>query len=88
MANNFLFKILSHKTAANLFLMLMVILGLYSSRELNTQFFPNYSIDYVTININWIGASPEDIEESLIKPVEEKVRGMFKQIQAINYIKN
>ena len=74
MQTNFISRILKHKTAANLFLILMFILGLYSSKELNTQFFPNYSIDYITINMNWIGASPVDIEESLVKPIEEKVR--------------
>ena len=67
-------SLLKHKTAANLFLLLMIILGLYASKVLNTQFFPNYSIDYITINIEWPGASPKDIEESIIKPVEEKVR--------------
>ena len=74
MQNNLISRILKHKTAANLFLILMLILGLYSSKELNTQFFPNYSIDYITVNMNWVGASPADIEESLIKPIEEKVR--------------
>ena len=42
MQTNFISRILKHKTAANLFLILMFILGLYSSKELNTQFFPNY----------------------------------------------
>ena len=65
--------LLNHRTAANLFLLLMIILGIYSSKVLNTQFFPNYSIDYITINIEWPGASPKDVEESVIKPVEEKV---------------
>ncbi len=74
MQNNIIFRILKHKTAANLFLVLMLILGSYSAKELNTQFFPNYSIDYVTVNMNWAGASPIDIEESLVKPIEEKVR--------------
>lgn len=74
MQTNFISRILKHKTAANLFLILMFILGLYSSKELNTQFFPNYSIDYITVNMSWVGASPVDIEESLVKPIEEKVR--------------
>ncbi len=74
MSNNIIARILEHKTAANLFLILMIILGLYSSKVLNTQFFPTYSIDYITISSEWLGASPEDIEESLIKPIEEKVR--------------
>ncbi len=74
MPNNLISKILKHKTAANLFLMLMIILGIYSSKVLNTQFFPNYSIDYISINVEWPGASPTDIEESIIKPIENKVR--------------
>ena len=74
MPNNLISKLLRHKTAANLFLTLMVILGIYSSKILNTQFFPNYSIDYITVNVEWPGASPADIEESIIKPIENKVR--------------
>ena len=74
MKKNLLQLLLNHRTAANLFLLLMIILGVYSSKVLNTQFFPTYSIDYITISVEWPGASPKDIEESLIKPVEEKVR--------------
>ena len=85
MQTNFISRILKHKTAANLFLILMFILGLYSSKELNTQFFPNYSIDYITVNMNWVGASPVDIEESLIKPIEEKVRYLDKVKNIIRY---
>ena len=74
MKQGFFHKLLEHKTAANLFLLLMIILGFYSSKVLNTQFFPNYSIDYITVNVEWPGASPKDIESSIIKPIEEKVR--------------
>ena len=74
MPKNLISQIIQHKTAANLFLLLMLILGIYASRVLNTQFFPNYSIDYITVTIEWEGASPKDIEESLIKPIEERVR--------------
>ena len=51
----------------------MIILGIYSSKVLNTQFFPNYSIDYITINIEWPGASPKDVVNRL-SSVEEKAR--------------
>ena len=78
MKNNLIFKTLRHKTAANLFLLLMVILGFYASKELNTQFFPNYSIDYIAIEMDWPGSSPKDIEESIIKPIEAKVRYLDK----------
>ena len=75
--------LLNHRTAANLFLLLMIILGIYSSKVLNT-IFPNYSIDYITINIEWPGASPKDVEEFVIKLVEEKVR----YIDKVKYTKS
>ena len=78
MSSNIISRILKHKTAPNLFLMLMIFLGVFSAKQLNTQFFPNYSIDYITISIKWVGASTRDIEESLIKPLENKVRYLDK----------
>ena len=52
----------------------MIIVGFYASKVLNTQFFPNYPIDVSTVNVEWPGASPKDIEEFYYKPIEEKVR--------------
>ena len=78
MDSNIISSILKHKTAPNLFLMLMIFLGLFAAKQLNTQFFPNYSIDYISISIKWIGASTKDIEDSIIKPLESKVRYLDK----------
>ena len=78
MNSNIISRILKHKTAPNLFLMLMILLGVFAAKQLNTQFFPNYSIDYISINIKWQGANTRDIEESLIKPLENKVRYLDK----------
>ena len=75
---NIISRILNHKTAPNLFLMLMIFLGLFAAKQLNTQFFPNYSIDYISISIKWSGASTKDIEDSIIKPLENKVRYLDK----------
>ena len=33
-----------HPTAANLLMMIMIIAGLFSLREMNTQFFPDFGI--------------------------------------------
>ena len=78
MNSNIISSILKHKTAPNLFLMLMIFLGLFAAKQLNTQFFPNYSIDYIAISIKWKGASTQDIEESIIKPLENKIRYLDK----------
>ena len=78
MSLNIISRILSHKTAPNLFLLLMIFVGLFAAKQLNTQFFPNYSIDYISISIKWSGANTRDIEESIIKPLENKVRYLDK----------
>ena len=78
MNSNIISSILKHKTAPNLFLMLMIFVGLFAAKQLNTQFFPNYSIDYIAISVKWSGASTKDIEDSVIKPMENKVRYLDK----------
>jgi multidrug efflux pump subunit AcrB len=63
-----------HHTAANLLMALMIILGLYSLVRLNTQFFPDFGVDVVSISVEWPGASAEDIDENIVEPVEPEVR--------------
>ena len=70
--NNFISSLISHKTAPNLLMALMIILGLFSSKMLNTQFFPDYTIDYITISVEWPGASAKDVEESVLEVIEPK----------------
>ncbi len=72
--NNFISSLIFHKTAPNLLMALMIILGLFSSKMLNTQFFPDYTIDYITISVEWPGASAKDVEESVLEVIEPKIR--------------
>lgn len=69
-----------HKVAANLLMMIMVIAGLMSLGQLNTQFFPNFVLDTVTVRVEWRGASAEDVEESITIRVEQELR-------TIDYVK-
>ena len=45
----------SHKTAANLLMLVMIVCGLYSLRQLNVQFFPTFGLDFVNISVEWRG---------------------------------
>lgn len=64
----------SHKVAANLLMILMILGGIWGLMKLNTQFFPNFELDYVTVQVPWTGASAEDIEASITAPVELQLR--------------
>ncbi len=63
-----------HKVAANLLMLLMLMLGLLGLTRLNTQMFPNFEFDYVTVTIPWRGASPEDVQRSITIPVEQAIK--------------
>lgn len=63
-----------HKVAANLLMLILVIAGLMSLTKLNTQFFPNFALDTVTVRVEWRGASAEDIEDSISSRLEQELR--------------
>lgn len=63
-----------HKVAANLLMIIMIIAGLASLSRLNTQFFPTFALDVVTVRIEWRGASAEDVEDSISSRVEQELR--------------
>ncbi|MEM8796488.1 MAG: efflux RND transporter permease subunit [Pseudomonadota bacterium] len=63
-----------HPNAANLLMILCIIAGLFSVRSLNTQFFPNFIVDSITVTISWPGASAEDVEANILAAVEPELR--------------
>ena len=54
-----------HPNAANLLMMLMILIGVFSMLKINTQFFPSVDRPNVNIAVIWSGASAEDIEANL-----------------------
>ena len=69
-----------HKVAANLLMLILIAAGLASLARLNTQFFPNFALDFVTVRVEWRGASAEDVEDSITSRVEQELR-------TIDYVK-
>ena len=69
-----------HKVAANLLMLMLLLAGLASLTKLNTQFFPNFILDRITVQVEWRGASSEDIEEAISSRIEQELR-------TIDYVK-
>ena len=63
-----------HRNAANLLMALIFIAGAYALSKLNTQFFPDFGIDVVSIEVAWPGASARDVEANIVAAVEPEVR--------------
>ena len=65
-----------HKVAANLLMIMMLVAGAYAISKLNTQFFPTFSLDEITVVVAWDGASAEDVQESITKRLEQAFRSL------------
>ncbi len=63
-----------HKTAANLLMLLMLVIGFISLDRLNRQFFPDFIIESVIVNISWTGATAEDIDANIVQLLEPELR--------------
>ena len=63
-----------HRTAPNLLMLLLVVAGVVALMRMNTQFFPNFGIDVISINVEWSGASAEDVDTTIVQAIEPEVR--------------
>jgi len=65
-----------HRVAPNLVMLLMLLGGIFAISRMNIQFFPNFALDIVTVQVVWTGASAEDIERGITDPLEERLRSV------------
>ena len=63
-----------HPTAANLLMIMMLIAGALSLTRQNTQFFPDFSIEFVSVVVTWPGASASDVEANIVEALEPDLR--------------
>jgi len=65
-----------HPVAANLVMALMLFAGVYAVGGLNTQFFPDFDLGRIQVSVVWPGASAEDIEDAVTRPLEQELRNL------------
>ena len=65
-----------HPVACNLFMAIMILAGAWALSRLNTQFFPTFDLDFVTVAVKWTGASAEDVEAAVTEPIERELVGL------------
>ena len=63
-----------HPVACNLLMILMLLAGAWGLHHLNTQFFPNFELDFISVSVVWTGATAEDVESSIVNILEDELR--------------
>ncbi len=64
------------RVAPNLLMLFLIVGGLLSSLKIKQEVFPEFDLDLVTVSVAYPGASPEEVEQGIVLPVEEAVRGL------------
>ncbi|MFO7535208.1 MAG: efflux RND transporter permease subunit [Kiritimatiellia bacterium] len=62
--------------AMSALLIALIVLGLNSFRKLSIEQMPAVEFPVVTVITTWVGASPEDVEKDISKPIEDAVSGI------------
>jgi multidrug efflux pump subunit AcrB len=72
--SNLLGVFAQHPVAANLLMIIMLMSGVWALNNLNTQFFPSFTLETINVRVIWRGASAEDVEDGLTNRIEETLR--------------
>ena len=70
--------------AANLLMFFILLAGFFALTTLVQEVFPEISMDRVNISVPYPGATPDEVEESIILKIEEQIEGVegLKQIRS------
>jgi multidrug efflux pump subunit AcrB len=62
--------------AANLLMFLIFLGGIVTVFTIKVEVFPEFSMDMITVTMEYPGASPAEVEEAIIRRIEERVAGL------------
>ncbi|EMI25212.1 efflux RND transporter permease subunit [Rhodopirellula europaea] len=62
--------------AANLLMLLLLGGGIWSAFAIQKEVFPQFQLDIVEVAVGYPGAAPEEVEQGILRPIEEAVRGV------------
>ncbi|MFK7996784.1 MAG: efflux RND transporter permease subunit [Granulosicoccus sp.] len=66
----------THPVAANLAMAIVVLAGIISAAGLTQKTFPDFSLEVIQISVVYPGASPSEIEQSIVRPIEDQLSGI------------
>ena len=65
-----------NRITPNLMMLILIIGGLMFASKIKKEFFPEFSLDIVTVTVSYPGSSPEEIERGIVESIEEVIDGL------------
>ncbi|MBW2027579.1 MAG: efflux RND transporter permease subunit [Deltaproteobacteria bacterium] len=73
---NFVAWFAENHVAANLLMLFMLLAGAITALTMKMEVFPESTLDQISITTSYPGASPAEVEEAVIRRIEERVAGL------------
>jgi len=68
---------MAHNTiAANLLMIILLGGGIWTMFNIQKEVFPQFQLDIVNVSVVYPGSAPEEVEQGILLPVEEAIRGV------------
>ena len=65
-----------NSVAANLLMVFIAFSGLIAAFNVKEEVFPEFSLDMISIEVPYLGAAPEEVEEAVCIRIEEAIQGI------------
>lgn len=65
-----------HPIVANLLMVILIGGGLWTAYNIQKEVFPQFQLDIVSVSVVYPGAAPAEVEQGILLPVEEAIRGV------------
>ena len=62
--------------AANLLMLVVIVVGVVVALNIRQEIYPIFELDTIEIDMQYRGASPEEVEQSILLPIEAEVRSL------------
>ncbi|MDE0783695.1 MAG: efflux RND transporter permease subunit [Planktomarina sp.] len=74
--NSIIKWMIEHPVAANLITVFVLVLGALSAIQMPQKTFPDFTLDSVSVSVGYPGASPVEIQDSIVRPIEDQLSGI------------
>ena len=65
---------IKYPVAVNIIIIAFVVLGIFGYSSLKSSFFPLTDAKFISINVAYPGASPQEMEEGVVLKIEDNLK--------------
>ncbi|UEM24705.1 efflux RND transporter permease subunit (plasmid) [Skermanella mucosa] len=74
--NSLIQRMAGNGVAANLLMLLILFAGGLSALNITQKPFPEFTLGRIQVSVEYRGASPEEVERSIVRPIEEQIESV------------